>query len=152
MEFLIDLRFEDKGYNAIVHFVATFISKDENEAMLFYNDLKAGFKRCGGVILLASCYRIDNDKKLKDRSFEYYQFCQNRATATVEITQFILDNPDQNKTLVDNLTERLFQGKFSTAQLGNKYKIPVRVMDKETRNPISGELYYFTLEHLIPKK
>ena len=151
MEYLIDLRFEDKGYNAIVHFVATFTAKDDSEAKLFIDELVAGFKRRGVVIFPSTYYRIDNDPELRERSYEYYQFCKTRATASIEVEQFILDNPDQNKSLVENLTERLFAGENSTANIGNEYKIPVRVVDKQTRNPITGEFYYFTIEHLIPK-
>lgn len=151
MEYLIDLRFEDKGYNAIVHFVATFTAKDDSEAKLFIDELIAGFKRREVVIFPSTYYRIDNDPELRERSYEYYQFCKTRATASIEVEQFILDNPDQNKSLVENLTERLFAGENSTAKIGNEYKIPVRVVDKQTRNPITGEFYYFTIEHLIPK-
>jgi len=151
MEYLIDLRFEDKDYNAIIHFVATFVTKDENEAKLFIDELVAGFKRRGVVIYPSTYYRIDNDQQLKERSYEYYQFCKTRATASIEVEQFILENPDQNKSLAENLTEKLFNGEKSTANIGNEYKIPVRVYDKQTRNPITGEFYYFTIEHLIPK-
>lgn len=151
MEYLIDLRFEDKDYNAIVHFVATFTAKDDSEAKLFIDELIAGFKRRGVIIFPSTYYRIDNDPDLRERSYEYYQFCKTRATASIEVEQFILDNPDQNKSLVENLTERLFAGENSTAKIGNEYKIPVRVLDKQTRNPITGEFYYFTIEHLIPK-
>jgi len=49
------------------------------------------------------------------------------------------------------LTERLLKGESSTAKIGNEYKIPVRVIDKETRNPINGEFYFMNIEHLIPK-
>ena len=151
MEYLIDLKFEDKGYNAIVHFVATFTAKDDSEAKLFIDELIAGFKRRGVVIFPLTYYRIDNNPELRESSYVYYQFCKTRATASIEVEQFILDNPDQNKSLVENLTERLFAGEDSTAKIGNKYKIPVRVFDKQTRNPITGEFYYFTLEHLTPE-
>jgi hypothetical protein len=151
MEFLIDLRFEDKVYNAIVHFVATFTAKNDSEAELFINELIAGFKRKAVIIFSSTHYRIDNDPKLRERSYEYYQFCKTKATASIEVEQFILENPDQNKSLVENLTEKLFAGENSTAKIGNKHKIPVRVLDKQTRNPIMGEFYYFSIEHLIPK-
>ncbi|HBG69678.1 MAG: hypothetical protein A2W93_12065 [Bacteroidetes bacterium GWF2_43_63] len=151
MEYLIDLKIDDKCYNAIVHFVATFTTKDDGEAKLFIDELIAGFKRRGVIILLSSYYRIDNDLELRERSYEYYQFCKERATASIQVEQFVLDNPDQNKSLVENLTEKLFAGKNSTARIGKEYNIPVRVLDKKTRNPITGEFYYFTIEHLIPK-
>lgn len=152
MEFLIDLRFEDKEYRAIVHFVATFLAKDEDEARLFVDELIAGFKRRGVVIFPSTYKRIDNDLELRERSYEYHQFCLSRATAHIEIEQFYLENPDQNKSLWDNLLEKFFAGENSTASIGRKHNIPVRVMDKETRNPILDEFYYFTVEHLIQKK
>ena len=150
MEFLIDLKFEDSGFNAVIHFVATFIAKDENDAKLFIDELIAGFKRKDVIIYPSTYYRIDDDQQLKERSYEYYQFCISRATSAIEIEQFILDSPDQNKSLVENLTEKLFNGENSTAKIGSEYKIPVRVYDKKTRNPISGEFYYLTIQHLIP--
>lgn len=151
MEYLIDLRFEDKEYNAIIHFVATFIVKDEYEAISFIDELEASFKRKGVVIYPSTYYRIDNDQQLRERSYEYYQFCKSRATASIEIEQFILDSPDQNKSLSENLTDKLFKGENATAKIGKEYKIPVRVYDKQTRNPIVGEFYYLTIEHLVPK-
>lgn len=153
MEFLIDLRFEDKGYNAIVHFVATFIAKNEKEAEVFFEELTKGFERRGVAIILPSTFnRIDHDQLLKERSFEYYEFCKTRATASIAIEQFLLESPDQNKSLIENLTDKFFYGENSTALIGKKYNIPVRVWDKKTRNPINGEIYYLTIEHLIPKE
>lgn len=152
MEYLIELRFEDKGYNAIIHFLATFNAKDDAESQLFVEELIAGFTRKGVDVFPPTYYRIDNNPQLKERSREYYEFYRARATATIEIEQFLLDNPKQNKSLFENLTERLFAGEDSTAKIGNKYKIPVRVVDKNTRNPIAGDIYYFTVEHLIPKE
>lgn len=152
MEYLIDLKFEDTGYNAIIHLVATFIANDENAAQLFINELIAGFKRKNVIIYPSTYYRIDNDLQLKERSYEYYQFCKSRATSSIEIEQFILEAPDQNKSLVENLTDKVFNGEKSTAKIGKEYNIPVRVSNKETRNPISGEFYYFTIEHLIPEE
>lgn len=153
MEYLIDLKFEDKGYNAIVHFVATFTCKDANEAKAFVDELVAGFNRREVfAIIPPNYYRIDDDPLLKQRSYEYYDFCRKRATASIDIEQFILKEPDQHKSLIQNLTERLFNGKDSTARLGNEYKIPVRVIEKGTRSPIASDIYYFSIEHLIPQK
>lgn len=152
MEYLINLKFEDKGYNAIIHFVATFTAENRNEANLFVNELKSGFEREGVIIFQLTHYRIDNDPILKERSYEYCMFYKSKATAYVEIEQFSLENPDQNKSLFDNLKKKLFSGESATANIGNKYKIPVKVLDKETRNPITNELFYFSIEHLIPRK
>jgi hypothetical protein len=48
--------------------------------------------------------------------------------------------------------EKFFAGENSTANIGRKYNIPVKVVERQTRNPISGEFYYFSVEHLIPKE
>jgi len=151
MEFLIDLRFEDKGYSAIIHFLTTFNAKDEMEAKHFYDELLAAFIRRGVIIFPSTYIRIDNNPDLRERTYEYHQFYLSKATANVQIEQFLLENPDQDKSLWDNLTEKFFSGENSTAKIGNKYNIPVQVRDKQTRNPITGEFYYFSIEHLIPK-
>lgn len=153
MEFLIDLKFEDNNYSAIVHFVTTFTVKDNNDAKLFFNELVAGFVRKDVKLYPTSTYyRIDDDLELKERSYEYYDFCIKRATASIPVEQFFIENPNQNISLVDNLTSKVLTGQNSTAIIGPKFQIPVRVIDKETRNAIKGEFYYFSIEHLIPKK
>src|SRR5689334_14704178 len=115
MEFLIDLKFEDQGYNAIVHFVSTFVASNNNEADEFFTELISAFKRRGVIIITSSCYPIDMDKIQRERAYEYYDFCQRRATAAVRIEQFVLDKPDQNKSLIENLTDKFFKGEYSTA-------------------------------------
>ncbi len=152
MEFLLELRFEDNGYNAMIHFMTTFTANDENEANHFYTELISAFKR-RGVLLFPSTYiRIDNDPELRARTYEYHQFYLSIATAQIQVEQFHLENPDQDKTLWDNLVEKFFAGENSTANIGRQYNIPVRVVDKQTRNPIGGEFYYFSVEQLIPKQ
>lgn len=152
MEYLIDLRFDDKNYCALIHFVTTFQVKDEREAEEFVKEIYAGFKRKKVLILNSDYYRIDNDATLRARSYEYLQYSKSTATASIQIEQFHLANPDQNMSLVDNLIDKFFNGEKSTANIGKTYNIPVRVTDRETRNSISGEFYYFAIEHLIPKE
>lgn len=153
MEFIIDLKFEDINYNAIVHFVSPFYAENDKEAHLFFDELIAGFRRKGITRFFPSTYyRIDDDPEHKERSYEYYEFCKRIATTSLSIEQFYLKNLDQNKSLIENLTENFFTGENSTASIGRKYNIPVRVQDKQTRNEIIGELYYFSIEHLIPKQ
>lgn len=153
MEFIIDLKFEDKNYNAIVHFVTTFIAKDNNEAKMFFDELVAGFLRKGVKLYPTSTYsRIDDSPESKKSSYEYYDFYLNNATASIPVEQFFLEDPDQNKSLIENLTSKVLTGQDSTAIIGQKYQIPVRVTDKETRNIIKGEFYYFYIEHLLPKE
>ncbi|WP_338376464.1 hypothetical protein [uncultured Flavobacterium sp.] len=152
MEFLLELRFEDIGYNAIIHFMTSFTANDENEAKHFYTELISAFNRRGVVLFPSTYIRIDNNPELRERTYEYHQFYLSRATAKIQIEQFHLENPDQDKSLWDNLVEKFFAGENSTANIGRQYNIPVRVVDKHTRNPIGGEFYYFSVEQLIPKQ
>jgi len=151
MEYLLDVRFEDKTYNALIHLVTTLTAQSNQEAQIFVDELIDGFKRRNITVLQGTYTRIDHDPVFSSRQYEYYKFCLKRATATVKIEQFIFENPNQTKSLIDNLTERLLNGESSTAWIGNKYNIPVRVIDKETRNQIVGEFFFQNIEHLIPK-
>lgn len=151
MDYLIDLRFEDNGYNAIIHFVTTFNVANEADAQTFYNELLSSFRRRNVLLLNSNCYRIDDNPILRERSYEYSNFCRSRATASIQIDQFFLNDPDQTKSLTENLIEKFFNGENSTAIIGRKHNIPVRVFEKDNRNPISGEFYYFSIEHLIPR-
>lgn len=152
MEFLLELRFEDNGYNAMIHFMTTFTANDENEADHFYIELISAFKRRGVLLFLSTYIRIDNNPELLERTYEYHQFYLSGATANIKVEQFHLENPNQDKSLWDNLVEKFFSGENSTANIGRQHNIPVKVVDKQTRNPISGEFYYFSIEQLIPKQ
>lgn len=151
MEFFLELKFEDLNYNALIHFATTFTVNTETEAEHFINELLAAFERRKVVVFSRSYNRLDNNPELRARRYEYHNFYLKRATATIQIEQFHLDNPNQEKSLWDNLVGKFFDGTDSTANIGTKYDIPVRVMDKETRNPIDDEFYYFSVEQLIPK-
>ena len=151
MDYLIDLRFEDQGYNAIIHFVTTLTTKNEEDARTFFDELLSGINRRNVFLLYHSFFRIDNDPILRERSYEYFNFCISRATASIQIDQFILEDPDQSKSLTENMINKFFSGENSTATFGKKYNIPVRVLEKGNRNPISGDFYYFAIEQLIPR-
>lgn len=152
MEYLIDLKFEDKNYDALVHFVATFVVIEPQEAKIFVDELYAAFERKNIKINIVRYYRIDNNPELFQRSKDYHNFQNSISTATIQIEQFHIDNPDQTKTLIENMMEKYFSGKDSTTLIGEKYNIPVRVLDKESRNSLTNDIYYFSVEHLIPKK
>lgn len=151
MEYSIEIKFEDANYNAVIHFLTTFIANDDNDAELFCNEIENGLKRQGVVIFYLTYHRIGDNPELKERIYEYHNFFLARATASIEIEQFFIEDPDQKKSLYQNLVDKLFNGEVSTANIGRKYNIPVRVQDKNTRNPIAGDFYYFSIEHLIPK-
>lgn len=150
MEYILDLRFEDLNYNARVHLVTTFVSKDEDEADVFTSEILEGIKRRKVKILSCHHKRIDLSIRDREECHKYYEMCLSKATASIKIEQFILENPDQTKGLYNNLVKKLFEGEQAIAQIGNEYNIPVRVLDKETGIPIS-EVYYYNIEHLIPK-
>jgi hypothetical protein len=38
------------------------------------------------------------------------------------------------------------------AQIGKKFNVPVRVMEKGTQTPIKADFFYHTIEHIIPKE
>ena len=145
------MHLDDPNYNALIHFVSTFVVEDHAEAQAFVQEIEQGFTRRGAKILFNHWGRIDGNAELKTRQYEYCEFCRTRATASVKIEQFVLESPDQNKGLINNLTERFYNGEDSTASIGNEYNIPVRVMEKGNRNPISHEIFYYSIEHLIPK-
>jgi hypothetical protein len=152
MKFLLELKFEDIGYNAMVHFMTTFTAKDENEATHFYSELISAFNRRGVLLFPSINIRIDNNPKLQARTYEHHQFYLSRATAHIQVEQFHLANSDQYKSLWDNLVEKFFAGENSTTNIGKQYNIPDRVVDKQTRNLIDGEFYYFSVEQLIPRQ
>lgn len=152
MEYLIDLKFEDKNYDALVHFVATFVVNEYKEAKIFVDEMSAAFERKNIKINILRYYRIDNDAELLQRSREYHNFQNSISTASIQIEQFYIETPDQTKTLIENMMEKFFSGRDSTALIGKKYNIPVRVLDKESRNSLTNDIYYFSVEHLIPKK
>ena len=151
MEYLFDLRFEDPAYNAVIHFATTLVVRDETEANLFFNELIAGFRRKGIMLFTYSFYRIDHDDFTRQRTYEYLTFCRSIATAQVQVEQFVLENPDQTKSLADNMIDKFFKGENSTANIGKKLNVPVKVFDKQTKNPIANEFFYFSIEHLIPR-
>jgi hypothetical protein len=114
MEYLIDLKFEDKNYDALVHFVATFVVIEPQEAKIFVDELYAAFERKNIKINIVRYYRIDNNPELFQRSKDYHNFQNSISTATIQIEQFHIDNPDQTKTLIENMMEKYFSGKDST--------------------------------------
>jgi hypothetical protein len=95
--------------------------------------------------------RIDNNSELRLSKLRYHEYCKTIATATINIEQFKLENPDQTKTLSENLIEKVLNGENSTAQIGRTYNLPIRVLDKKGKS-IRGDIYYLNLEHLIPKE
>lgn len=149
MEYLLEIKLDDKNYNAIVHFVSVFHATSNEEAKVFSDYLVDGFKRNGFLTLSATYTELDSEE-LKNRQYQYIQFCLSRATATVNIDQFLIKDPNQAKSLAENLTDKVMNGDISTATIGKKYQIPIRVLNKETLEPIK-EIYYCNIEQLFPK-
>lgn len=148
MQFIIEIRFEDKDLTAIVHLVTLINIKSEEAMAAFCVELEAAIKRNGAIVLLSTFLRIDNNPELKERQIEYYRYYLSRATATVKIDEYTIDDPDQSKNVYDNLIEKMYAGKNAIATEGAKHNIPVRVIDKNSRNPITGEFFYSSIEHI----
>jgi len=149
MIYLLDLRWVDNFYDAFVHLVTPVLVNDTQEANLFYNELIAGLKRKNVGLLNCCYYRIDDTDEHMQNGLDYINFQRQLATATMRIEPYVLEKPDQTKSLAENLIERFFVGENSTAKIAKKYEIPVRALDRETRNPVSKEMFYFSIEHLI---
>jgi hypothetical protein len=143
------MKFEDISYNAIVHVTIIITVRSEIDAESIKDQLLAAFKRKEVIIINMSFYRIFEDTEWRESIIRYHEFSLKMATAKIEIDRFYLDNPNQSKSLCENLIEKLFQGEKATAFIGHKFNIPVRVIDKVTKNIILDEFYYFSIEQLI---
>jgi hypothetical protein len=149
MLFFLEIRFEDNRFSAIVHLATNLTVTNQNDANHLVEELMESMRRRKLNIISISCPRIDNNPQLSENLLRYYEFYKTRATATVELDQYVMDNPDQTKDLVENILEKILSGENSTAQVGHRYRIPVRVMDKKTKNSIEGDIYYLNLELLV---
>lgn len=147
MKYYLEVRFEDINYNARIYFALAIKVHSEEEAKTFHSEIISAFER-RKVAILHSCY----EPILQENEFlnKHNLYLEN-ATHYIDIDQFHMENPDQNKSLYENLVEKVFTNEDSVAEIGNKFKIPVRVIDKEMQTPITDEIYYFSLQHLIPK-
>ena len=149
MTYLLDLRWVDNGYDAFVHLVSPITANSTEDANSFYQELLAGLQRKNVNLLIRSFYRIDDTAEHMQNGRDYINFQRNIATATMQIEPYVLENPDQTQSLAENLVEKFFNGENSTAKIGLRHNIPVRVLDRQTRNPINNEMFYFSIEHLI---
>lgn len=151
MIFLLDIHFEDSNFDVLVHLVTTLDVSTAEEADLFKNELVAALIRNKVDITFCTCIQIDNNRELYETQMLGYAKALERATTTILIEQFLLKEPDQSKTLGQNILNKIFDGEDSVASIGRRYNIPVRVKEKTTGNSFK-EVYYFGLEHLIPKQ
>ncbi len=151
MEFAYDVRFLDTHYDALVHFMSTFIVSNYNDAKKFVEEFNAALIRRGATLYNSPHYRIDNDEELKKNTYAMIDFMNKRATATITVEQFFMQDPDQDLSLSENMTDKYFAGEESSALIGEKFRVPVRVLDNETREPVTADQYFFSIEHLIPR-
>jgi hypothetical protein len=112
MKFVIDLRFKDKGQNAKVHFLSFFTAKNMEEAQKMYDELIAGFDRRNVEYDYNFSRRIDNDPEMSEKYKGEYEHYLSYTNAHITIEQFQLPNPNQTKTLYENLVEKLVEWKF----------------------------------------
>jgi hypothetical protein len=150
MEFILEAKFEQNELPVIVHFVSSFTAPDDNVAKTFYYEFLEGLRRKKVILFMSNYHRIDHDPELYNRSHDYINFMYGHATTKVDIDVFYIENPDQAKSVAENQVHNFFSGKDSVAHLGKRVRIPVKVTDKETREPIKDEFFYFSFEHIRP--
>jgi hypothetical protein len=151
MEYLLDIRFEDPHYNANVTLIATFAAKDEEDAKLFFNEFVYAFERNNAKFFYTNHYRIDQDELSFEKGYEAYKFHLSKATQLIKVEQFFVENPNQSKSLIYNLMEKYFKNEDSMAKVGRELTLPVEVTDKTTGQRIRDEIFYYSIEHLMPK-
>ncbi|MVN90527.1 hypothetical protein [Mucilaginibacter aquatilis] len=151
MEFAYDVRFLDTHYDALVHFMSTFIVSNYDDAKKFVEEFNAALVRRGATLYISPYYRIDTDEELKKKTYAMLDFMKGRTNATITVEQFFMQTPDQDRSLSENMTDKFLAGEESSALIGDKFRVPVRVLDNETREPITADQYFFSIEHLIPR-
>jgi hypothetical protein len=152
MKFYLDLRFTYISYDASVHFASTFTASTEANAKQFFNELISALERKKVDILHSDYFRIDDNSMLESRTLENHAFYLRRSTAKIEIDHYYIENPDQSMSVTENLLQKFYSDKKPVAQLKRKHNLPVIVKNKETRDDIRNDFYYFNLEHLSPKE
>ncbi|WP_312391120.1 hypothetical protein [Chryseobacterium sp.] len=151
MEYYLEVRFLDRNYDASIHFATTFTASTEANAQQFFNELISALKRRKVDILNSKYFRIDNDPILKGRTLENHNFYLSRSTASIEIDQYYIEDPDQNMSVTENLLQKFYAGKEPVAEIAKRVNIPVIGKDRQTNDHIRNDIYYFNLEHLSPK-
>lgn len=152
MEFYLDIRFEDPHYQANVTLITTFVTKDEEEAKLFFEEFVSAFQRRKAKFMYANYFRIDQDEISLEKGYEAYKFHLSKSTQSIKVEQFFVESPDQSKSLISNLMDKYFKNEDSTAKIGREFNLPADVRDKTTGQKVRDEIFYYSIEHLIPKK
>lgn len=148
MEYSIDAHFQNVRRDLKIHFLTTFWVDDPKEAGLFYNELMAGFSRMNWEILHAPFVRIDNNEPFRASVYESIQRIEQISDNSMVIKQYLFENPDQSKSLTENLVKRAKENKDSTAVYRN-YSVAVDVRDTNSGNRITGDLLFLKIEQLI---
>lgn len=151
MKFYLDVRFIDISFDASVHFATTFTSKTEANADQFFNELILALDRRNVDILHSEYFRIDDNPMLERRTLENHSFYLGKSTAKIEIDHYYIENPNQNMSVTENLLQKFYSNKKPVAELARRHKMPVIVKNRQTRDNIRNDFYYFSLEHLSHK-
>lgn len=152
MEYSIDARFENKGLGIRIHFLTTINVTDEMEADLFHDELLSGFRRMKWEQFHTSLLRIDNNESLKNEKYEELNQIEAKSDNILRIEQYLLENPDQNLSLSENLIKKLKEeGESNSKAFWRNFNIPIEIKDTCTGQKITGEFYYLKIEQLIPK-
>ncbi|MCY1662758.1 hypothetical protein [Chryseobacterium sp. SL1] len=150
MEFYLDLRFIDTNYDASVHFATIYTASTEASAKQFFSELLAALERRKVNIIAKYNDRIDNNPELRKRSLENHNFYLTKSSAHIKIDHYYIEDPDQSMSITENLLQKFYSDKEPVAELARRVNVPVIVKDRQTRDDIRNDFYYFTLEHLTP--
>ncbi len=152
MEYSINARFENKGLGIKIHFLTMINVTDEIEADLFHDELLSGFRRMKWEEFHTSLLRIDNNETIRNQKYEELNQIETKSDTTLRIEQYLLENPDQTKSLAENLVKKLKEeGEASSKAFWRNFNIPIEIRDSSSGRKITGEFYYLKIEHLIPK-
>ncbi|WP_187477731.1 hypothetical protein [Amniculibacterium sp. G2-70] len=149
MRYNIDTKFDDKSLISRTHFSIIVNVVDEEEAEVFHSEILAALQRVNAIIKYSTLHPIDNDLETGINILEQHKIYLKNATHFVEIKPYYLENPDQDKSMSENLAERHSERKGSLVSEGYAYSYPVRVVYKDTQEPFDDQ-YFLSLEHLIP--
>ncbi|TSJ44980.1 hypothetical protein [Fluviicola chungangensis] len=153
MEYSIDARFVNNQLGIRIHFLTTINASDYDEALLFQEELLAGFHRMKWEdSFVAQIENLDNNEQLRNLKYEEMDQLALDSDNTLIVEQFFLDDPDQSKSVIENYIQNVQkEGKHDMKYSSRKYEIPIRVKDLNTGKRITGEFSCLRIEQLIPK-
>lgn len=149
MRYNIDTKFDDKSLIMRIHFSIIVNVVDEEEAEVFHSEILAALQRVNAIIKYSTLHPIDNDLETGINILEQHKIYLKNASHFIEIKPYYLENPNQEKSMSENMTEKHSAGDSSFVSEGYAYSYPVRVVYRDKQEPFDDQ-YFLSIEHLIP--